>query len=137
MTAAKTYPIKPSKLRVYSLRVDSLEASTKYEGKWIVNGSLGSEDLAVKLWMTTKQAGSIQRNLDADELFCVVDEIDPERIRFVWASNNREWLAGSFLKRKEEAAPEAAQAPEVKTYKKVYPDPTPNRFELGDEDLPF
>ena len=128
----------PSKLRCYRFRVDSLEASTRFEGRWVALGALGEEARPVKFWISQKQAGSIQRSLDGEQLLCVVDVADPEKTRFVWASDNREWLESRFLAdrmaQKEEEKPAQVAAP--KKALKPY-NPPPNRFESGEEDLPF
>jgi hypothetical protein len=132
----------PTKKGIYSIRIDSLEASTKFEGKWVAQASV--EHLGnLKLWMSHKQAGSLHRNLDAPELWAVIDTGNSEKPRFVWASNNREWLEGAFLKDSPKetkapvAAPKAASKPTyVKATKPAY-NPPPNRFETGDEELPF
>jgi hypothetical protein len=134
----------PEKKGIYSIRVDSLEASTKFEGKWIAQAVV--EGLGeLKLWMSHKQAGSLHRNLDAAELWAVLDTGNPGKTRFVWASNNREWLEGAFLSDKpreqaqaKQTAPQAKQAPKSAP-KKAAGAPVANRWDNQDtvEELPF
>lgn len=128
----------PEKKSVHTIRVDSLEASTKFEGKWILQASVdGLGDY--KFWLSHKQAGGVHRNLDAAAIWAVIDTGNPEKPRFVWCSNNREWLEGAFMKPKdgEQAQAAPAPAPEVKkSFKKPYRAPEPNRFET-EEELPF
>lgn len=126
------------KLQIHKLRVDSIEASTRFEGRWVCQGAL-DDSRPIKFWMSFKQAGSINKNLDAETLYCVVDHGDPEKPRFVWASNALDWLQNSFLKDKPAEAP--VQAAPVKTAPKkpqgTFKVPaTPNRFE-AEEELPF
>jgi hypothetical protein len=134
----------PEKKELHQIRVDSLEASTKFEGKWVCNAHV--EGLGeLKLWMSHKQAGSLHRNLDAPELWAVLDTGNPEKTRFVWASNNREWLEGAFLSGKpREQAPAPQTAPQAKPAAKAAPKKfsgtqTPNRWDNQDtvEELPF
>ena len=131
----------PEKKGLYTIRVDSLEASTKFEGKWIVQAQV--EGIGeCKFWVSHKQAGSIHKNLDAPELFAVLDTGNPEKARFVWCSNNREWLEGAFLKPKEGDKPTAAPTPAPaakKPFKKAAGQVQPNRFDnpAFDEELPF
>jgi hypothetical protein len=150
------YADKPSKLKLYQLRVDRLDASTKFEGRWVLNGvligaSAANEVTPVKLWMSHKQAQSVHKNMDAKELYAVLDVIDAEKPRFVWASNNRVWLAQAFLKNAEAALSNPAQdfhATEQATVARQMTGkgefskaPTyvqaPTRFETGEEELPF
>jgi hypothetical protein len=151
--AKPNYADRPSKLRLYRLRVDSLTEAKKWPGRYVVEGALGEKAQETKLWMSHKQALSVQKNLDADVLWCVVDVIDPAKPRFVWASNNREWLCTSFLKLP--TAPESELGEEfedmaattVSTPSKAKPKPprpvptyiaSPTRFEADDaEELPF
>lgn len=135
----------PEKKSIHTLRVDSLEASTKFEGKWILQAyveGLGDH----KFWLSHKQAGGVHRNLDADTLWVVVDTGNPEKPRFVWCSNNAEWLKGAFLKPKDgeeqTTAPEPAPKPTVeakKPFKKPAGQVPANRFDnpAFDEELPF
>ena len=135
----------PEQKGLYQIRVDSLEASTKFEGKWVAQAYVdGLGEL--KLWMSHKQAGSLHRNLDAPELWAVLDTGNPAKARFVWASNNKEWLEGAFLSGKpREPQAQAVQAksqPEApkKAPKKFAGSPIPNRFDTpsaADEELPF
>ena len=122
------------KLSIYRLSVTTLEASTKFEGRWICQGKL-NDQTEVKFWMSHKQAGSLHRNLDAPTIFAVIDEGDPEKLRFVWASNDLEWLKNSFLKGTKAEQPTQFEAPK-KDFKKPYKAPEPNRFET-EEELPF
>lgn len=127
------------KLSIHRLRVDTIEASTRFEGRWVCQGSL-DDSRPIKFWMSFKQAGSINKNLDAETLYCVVDHGDPEKPRFVWASNALEWLQNSFLKDKPAESPAPVQKAPTAPKKPVgtFQSQTPtNRFESGDEELPF
>lgn len=135
------------KLSVHRLRVDTLEASTKFEGRWVCQGAL-DDSRQIKFWMSFKQAGSLHKNLDAETLYCVVDFGDPEKPRFVWASNSLEWLTNSFCNGEKAKAPQAAPQSFESTPATVKPAAArrttwpkrpiePNRFESGDEELPF
>lgn len=128
----------PEKKSVHTIRVDSLEASTKFEGKWILNAAVdGLGDL--KFWLSHKQAGAVHRNLDAPTLWAVIDTGNPEKARFVWCSNNKEWLEGAFMKPKDGGTQTTVSTPVVeskKAFKKPYRAPEPNRFET-EEELPF
>lgn len=126
------------KLEIHRLRVDSIEASTRFEGRWVCQGAL-DDSRPIKFWMSFKQAGSINKNLDAETLYCVVDHGDPEKPRFVWASNALDWLQNSFIKDKPASAPAPAQEPKQAFKKPAAParPMPPNRFETGEEELPF
>jgi hypothetical protein len=152
--AKPSYADRPKKLRLYTLRVDRIEASSKYEGKWVVNGSVANmkaehDSTPVKLWMTHKQANSIQRNLDSPRgLFAVLDVVNAEKPRFVWASGDQAWLAKAFLEHPEHdlgvpatdfATSDWGQFQSVNAEsKKPFSKPMEEtRFMQDDEELPF
>lgn len=142
---------KPTKLRMYTLTVDRLDASNKYEGKWVLNGTIHgvATSYPVKLWMSQKQASSVQRNLESETIYAVLDVIDAEKPRFVWASDNLEWLSKAFLKQDKGAIANPAEDFAATQQAKVAKEMTgafktapsyvqqPTRFESGEEELPF
>lgn len=142
--AATNYQDKPQNLQVFTFRVDSLEPSTKYEGRWVVQGAIGKESSPVKFWMSHKQMTSIQRNLDRGQLYCVVDIADPEKMRFVWCSNNLQWLQDSFLgkgtqpqvKAPQKSFNDFKQDSVRETISRVIKAPIPE-VTITDEDIPF
>jgi hypothetical protein len=127
--------------RILSIKCHSLEASSKFEGKWIANISTPGEPFPSTYWMSHKQMTSIQRNLDKPVLFAVFD-YSKDKPRFVWASTDKAWLAGAFCADQPQEAQEATQPFEtaparvaaIKT-KIAYPEPV--QREWTEEDLPF
>lgn len=110
--AAKTdWKNRPKKLRCYRLKVESVEPAQKYEGRWVVKGMIGEEQKPVILWMSWKQMTSIQRNMDADPLYCVVDVADEPKIRFVWASSDKAWLENAFMRDEKASTQPTRQGP--------------------------
>lgn len=83
--------------RICKIRVDSIEASTKFEGKWVAMLALDGEREAQRFWMSHKQMTSIHRNLDKGTLFAAFDYDAPKGPRFIWASTDTAWLEKAFL----------------------------------------
>jgi len=126
--------------QIHRIRVDSLEPSSKYEGKWIAQISLDGAEFTQTFWMSHKQMGSIQKNLDRPLLFAAFDYEPPKGPRFIWASSDKAWLTKAFLEPKEEQLEavkpvsfEEAQT-HVASIKKTLTQPA---RDWREEDIPF
>lgn len=147
METNKNFADRPKKLRLYTLRVDRLEASKKFEGRFVLNGHIhglkaSSDTTEVKLWMSQKQANSVQKNMDSKVIFAVIDVVDREKPRFVWASNNQEWLAKAFLEHPDHdlgvpTQDVAAPVGEFDKFSKTSKPLSETRFMNDSEELPF
>lgn len=126
--------------KLHRIRVDSLEPSSKYEGKWIAQISLDGAEFTQTFWMSHKQMGSIQKNLDRPLLFAAFDYDAPKGPRFIWASSDRAWLTKAFLEPKEEQAeaPKPVSFEETKTHIfEIKKNPSPPARDWREEDIPF
>lgn len=117
--------------KVHKIRVDSLEASTKFEGKWVAMLAREEEQESNRYWMSHKQMTSIHKNLDRPgTLYAAFDYSGPKGPRFIWASTDLAWLSDAFLK--TDTAVKAAQV-----ITQLKPAPEISGREWSEEDLPF
>jgi hypothetical protein len=114
--------------KIHKIKVHSIEPAKKYEGKWVVSMTLDQQNMPYAAWMSHKQMSHLQRNLDREELFAAFDyTTNKDKPRFIWASNDTEWLTKAFLGDQAPYNPPVASLPTT-------PEPQPSWV---DEDLPF
>ena len=85
--------------KIHRVTVGPIEASKKYEGKWVVTLSLDGGQPST-YWMSHKQMTSIQKCLDKPVIHAAFDYEKVAQYgkpRFIWATGDREWLAKTFL----------------------------------------
>lgn len=79
-----------------------MEASAKFEGKWLMNATLNSEPFPQVFWLSTKQMNCVQKNLkNQGMLWAAIDYTKPDKPRFIWLSTDQSWLRKSFVKEQE------------------------------------
>lgn len=123
--------------RIHRIRVDGLDPSPKYEGKWVALLALDGEPTARKFFISAKQMSSIQKGLDKPILFACFDyERGEDKPRMIWASPDKAWLENAFITnpRPAVAPPPVIAKPQFKDFSAVE---TPKAPEWADQDLPF
>lgn len=81
--------------RLYRIKLHAMEASTKFEGKWKLLLFVDNRTTPDTFWVSHKQMTSVQRNADKPLLFAAFDT-SKDKHRFIWASDNKEWLTEAF-----------------------------------------
>lgn len=90
------------------IKFHSIEPSAKFEGKWILQATVNSDPFPTTFWLSTKQMGCVQKHVKKPGMvWAAIDYTKPDKPRFVWASDNQEWLTKAFVKE----APETDDIP--------------------------
>lgn len=103
---------RPKDLKLHPItQIDGVEKSTMYEGKWVVN--LNVDGVLRNRWFVSeKQARSVDRCRRKEKSFCVLDHANERGPRFVFASDNADWLIETF---KASPLAQSSQQPQLES----------------------
>jgi hypothetical protein len=127
--------------KVMTIKVVTLNPHPEYEGKWVAELITEESPTPRNYWISHKQMGSIQKNMDKALLFAAFD-CSKKFPRMIWASTNKQWLQDTFCK---DSIQEAIDAPKtfeeiqsgVRAVKQAIADYKPTQSLISEEELPF